>query len=180
MGMEHARRFEALYRDAHGDVLRFVARRTQTVPHAEDVTHEAFLVAWRRIDDLPADSQDARAWLFGVARGCLRNAERSGRRKRALAVRIASQARDATEPSPEGGLVVRADLAKAWATLRPAAQEALALVTWDGLTPSQAALVAGISANTFRVRLARARAALREALNADGSRVADSQTEGTP
>lgn len=59
-------RLRALYADACADVLRFAQRRVHP-SHAEDVTADAFVVAWRR-DDAPDRPDDLRAWLFGIAR----------------------------------------------------------------------------------------------------------------
>ena len=81
-------RFTALFDGTYGDVLRFVRRRHGD-EGAEDVVAEAFLVAWRRLEDLPEDPGDARAWLFGIARGTLANSRRSDRRRDALGVRLA-------------------------------------------------------------------------------------------
>lgn len=53
-------RFRALYADAYGDVLRFAQRRVHP-SHAEDVTAEAFLVVWRRLDDAPTGPDDLRS-----------------------------------------------------------------------------------------------------------------------
>ena len=39
--------------------------------------------------DLPTEPGDARAWIFGIARDCLLNHDRSRRRQAALAVRLA-------------------------------------------------------------------------------------------
>jgi RNA polymerase sigma-70 factor (ECF subfamily) len=41
---------------------------------------ETFTVAWRRIADVPS-GQDARAWLYGVARRVLANHDRAIRRR---------------------------------------------------------------------------------------------------
>ena len=81
-------RFRALYADAYGDVLRFAQRRVDP-SHAEDVTADAFLVAWRRLDDAPSEPDDMRAWMFGIARHCLLNTRRGKGRRDALAVRSA-------------------------------------------------------------------------------------------
>lgn len=79
-------RFRALYADAYVDVLRFAQRRVHP-SHAEDVTADAFLVVWRRLDDAPERPDDVRAWLFGIARHCLLNTRRGVGRHEALAVR---------------------------------------------------------------------------------------------
>ncbi|MEV4582617.1 sigma factor [Nonomuraea jabiensis] len=57
--------------------------------HAEDVVADVFLVAWRRLDDVPPAADEARAWLFGVAHRTLRNGLRADQRRQALTVRIA-------------------------------------------------------------------------------------------
>lgn len=81
-------RFAALYDDAYVDVLRFVRRRSPP-DSAEDIVHEAFLAAWRRLDDLPSPHDAARAWLFGAARNCLLNDRRTRDRYERLGVAIA-------------------------------------------------------------------------------------------
>ena len=72
---EREQRFREIYDAAYVDLLRFVRRRVHPT-HAEDVVGEVMLVAWRRLDDVPADLSAARAWLFGVARKTLQNTRR--------------------------------------------------------------------------------------------------------
>jgi RNA polymerase sigma-70 factor (ECF subfamily) len=155
-------RFRALYADAYADVLRFAQRRVHP-SHAEDVAAEAFLVAWRRLDEAPKRFDDLRAWLFGIARNCLLNARRGQGRQDALAVRVAESSR------PPGGvdadfLALRVDLAAAWRQLSDAEQEVLSLTVFEDLTSPQAASVLGISSASYRLRLMRARRALRRQL----------------
>lgn len=159
---EREARFAALYAATYGDVLRFVQRRTG--PHrAEDVVHEAFLAAWRRLDDLPEPAGDARAWLYGAARNCLLNDHRSRARLGALEVRIASHTQESLDP--EDDLVaLQVDLAAAWGRIRSEDREVLALTVWESLSSPQAGRVLGISAATYRIRLHRARASLHRAL----------------
>ena len=57
-------RFERIYRENFRAVLRFALLRIDP-ERAKDVTAETFLVAWRRLGDVPAEP---RAWLLGVAR----------------------------------------------------------------------------------------------------------------
>lgn len=152
-------RFTALYDAAYADLIRFARRRAHHT-HAEDIVAEAFLVAWRRLDDAPQRLVDARAWLFGITRHTIMNTRRGAERQRALAVRLAE-----TVPAPAEGdaeLVARqVDLAAAWNRLSAVHQEALALAVLDGLAAPQAAVVLGISPVAFRLRLSRARRALR-------------------
>lgn len=152
--------FRSCYESVYDDLLRFVARRAHP-SHAEDVVAEVFLVAWRRLQDLPRDLDSARAWLFGIAHKTLANTRRGDHRRDALAVRIA----DVTTPHDPGAdpdlVATRLDLAHAWHRLTTVHQEALALTAWEGLTSPQAAAVLGISPTAYRLRLSRARRALR-------------------
>jgi RNA polymerase sigma-70 factor (ECF subfamily) len=154
-------RFRALYDAVYVDLLRFVRRRVHPT-HAEDVVGDVMLVAWRRLDDVPADLPAARAWLFGVARKTLLNARRREGRQEAVTVRLAEAAPTSANAgqAPEA-IADRVDLTAAWPRLSPVHQEAIALAVLDGLTAPEAALVLGISAVAFRLRLSRARRSLR-------------------
>lgn len=155
-------RFAQLYNDAYEDLLRFVQRRAGP-DQAEDIVHDVFVVAWRRFDDMPSESSDARAWLFGTARNCLLAEQRIHHQRGALAIRMAAEA-EAFVASPDDSIALQLDIATAWGRLTLDHQEALALTAWENLTSSQAGKVLGISAVAFRVRLHRARASLRRAL----------------
>ena len=164
-------RFRAVYEATYDDLLRFAQRRVHP-SHAEDVAADVFLVAWRRLDELPAEPADAaraaRPWLFGVARATMLNHRRGDRRRDALAVRLAdatlvgSRTGDATDDLAAG----RLDLAAAWALLSDAEQEAISLAVWEGLTSAEAGAVLGCSATAYRIRLSRARRSLRRHLEA--------------
>ena len=154
--------FADLYHRTYPAVLRFVERRIHR-SHAEDIAAEVFLVAWRRLADVPPDPEQACAWLFGVAHRTLRNGQRTDQRRHALAVRIADAqltALPANTLDPDL-IAQQVDLAHAWRRLSPVHQESLALAAWDGLNAAQAAVVLGISPVAFRLRLSRARRALR-------------------
>ncbi|MFI0450650.1 RNA polymerase sigma factor [Actinomadura sp. 6N118] len=148
-------RFTRLYDAHYRSVLRYALIRAAP-DVAEDVVSETFLVAWRRLDDLPDQELP---WLLGVARNLLRKQHATAGRRDALADRIAAL-------TPEGELtdwdfadrvVERDSLLRALAALPEKDVEALTLVAWHGLEPKQAARVTGCSAATFHVRLHRAR-----------------------
>jgi RNA polymerase sigma-70 factor, ECF subfamily len=153
-------RFRDLYQSTYDDLKRFAQRRADP-SSAEDLVAETMLVAWRRFDQLPAQRGDARAWLFGIARNLMLNARRGEQRRVALEVRIAEAA--STRAATDDAEVVahRVDLSLAWRRLTPQHQEALALTVWEGLTSSEAAIVLGVSPVAYRLRLSRARRALR-------------------
>lgn len=154
--------FEALFTRTYPDLLRFVARRAHP-SHAEDVAAEVYLVAWRRFDDIPT-GDGARPWLFGVARNVLLTDHRSASRRAALDVRLA----DAVPRHPGDDaeqVAARIDLSRAWQRLTDDQRECLALTVLDGLTSADAATVLGVTAVAYRIRLSRARAALRTHLD---------------
>ncbi|RJS45760.1 RNA polymerase sigma factor [Nocardioides cavernaquae] len=162
--LEREQRFREIYDAAYGDLLRFVRRRVHP-SQAEDVVGEVMLVAWRRLDDVPADLSGARAWLFGVARKTLQNARRREDRRDAVAVRLAETWHGPADNSHHPDVVaVRVDIAAAWPLLSATDQEAIALSVLDGLSAPEAADVLGISAVAFRLRLSRARRTLRRHL----------------
>ncbi len=165
VGPSRESRFRAVYEATYDDLLRFAQRRVDR-SHAEDVTADVFLVAWRRLDDLPERVEDARPWLFGVARATLLNHRRGSRRRDALAVRLTDASLMGSVDSAADLTVSRLDLAAGWARLSDAEQEALSLTVWEGLSSAQAGVVLGCSATAYRLRLSRARRALRRHLDA--------------
>ena len=154
---QRRQRFEALYGHFHGPVFGYVLRRTDNADDAADAIAETFLIAWRRLDDIPNGDQ-ARPWLYGVARRVLANQRRGKRRRSTLADRLRAEiAVPDGQPEPTGDL---APVAAAFGRLRQSDREILALEGWEGLTPGQIATVLGCSKNAARIRLHRARSRL--------------------
>lgn len=148
-----------MYKRYEQRLLGYAVRRAP-VEVAKDAVAEAFLAAWRRFDELP---EDPLPWLIEATRRTLANQHRSLARQVRLADRLARETAFETGPSVGGGLddgPVRAALRR----LGVEDREALALVAWDGLTPSQAARSLGCSPVAFRVRLHRARRRFERAL----------------
>jgi RNA polymerase sigma factor (sigma-70 family) len=126
------RRFDEIYAENHQQVLGYLLRRTENTDDAADVFAETFLIAWRRLDDLPP-GQQARMWLYGTARRTLANHRRGERRRLALADRLrADLARGYQPHQPEGDA---AEIAAAFRRLPEPDRELLALVAWEGLDP---------------------------------------------
>src|SRR5262249_37932920 len=145
----------ALYDRHYRSVLGYALLRAGQ-DAAEDVVSETFLVAWRRLDDLP---DPPLPWLLGVARNLLRKQYDSGRRRQALADRVtaATTTDDLAGPDVAERVVARDDARAALSALGEKDVEAIVLATWYGLSPREAARVIGCSASTFSVRLHRAR-----------------------
>ena len=149
-------RFEELFRSNYAPVRAYALRRAPSNV-AQDVVAETFLVAWRRLDDVP---EDALPWLYGVARRVLANERRSADRRAALEERVATEVATG-EPGDASERVGDAELVRtALAGLSDKHREALMLVAWHGLTGSRAARAAGCTPAAFAVRLHRARAKL--------------------
>lgn len=152
--------FIVLYEAVYRDLLRFVQRR-EIPDRAEDVVADTFLVVWRRFDELPPLQDDARAWIFGIARNILLNSQRGEQRRQALGVRLADAALVSSLDYDVELVMDRVDLGRAWRLLSEVHQEALGLSVFEELNAPQAAVVLNISPVAFRLRLSRARRALR-------------------
>lgn len=161
-------RFEEVYEAYSGLILAYAVQRTANPHDAADVVAETFAVAWRRIHDVP-EGDEARPWLYGVARKVLANHHRSDRRRRRLGDRAASDLRtriiDAAIPvdGPD-----RRAIAEAFKALGDGDQELLTLVGWEGLDRDEIATILGCSRATVRVRLHRARRRFERELNKAG------------
>lgn len=160
---ERRRTFEATFRDHYQAVLAYALARADP-DMAKDAAAGAFLVAWRRRGELP---EQPLPWLLGVTRKILADQRRSRDRQTSLARRLASEpeaAENAPDPAEEICDLGAADAALG--TLRPADQELLRLVAWEGLTNAEIAVVLGCPRSLIGVRLHRARQRFRAALQA--------------
>jgi len=148
-------RFQEIYRQHQRQVLGYFLRRTDATS-ARDGASETFLVAWRRIADVPT-GQGTLPWLYGVSRRVLANQRRGRDRYTALGRKlIGAGALD--EPSAEVVVLRRAEdteMLNAVARLRPEDQEILRLTVWEELPHAQVAEVIGTSAHAVTQRLHR-------------------------
>src|SRR5262245_41557067 len=97
---------------------------------ADAVAAEVMTIAWRRLSDVPGD--DPRPWLYATARNLVRaDARRSAR--------SAAGAGEPGEPTPPPEIPeLDPALAEALRSLSRLDREALLLVAWEDLTPTQA------------------------------------------
>jgi RNA polymerase sigma-70 factor, ECF subfamily len=161
-------RFTQLYEEHYDAVMRYAARRTDQ-DTARDVVAETFLVAWRRLDVVPGDAEEAEPWLYGVARRILANADRSQRRTDRVTARLAHQRPGVAQaPDPADAVTERARVEQALLALSDADQEALRLIGWEELSLASAARAMGCTRTAMAVRLHRARRRLARALEAGG------------
>lgn len=155
-------RYELLYRELYAPISGYVLRRVANPEDAAEAIAETFVVLWRRLDDCPA-GEEARPWLFGVARRVLANQRRGERRRSALAERLTA----ALDPSGAVAVVAPGSdgrVARAFETLSEADREILALLAWEGLTREELSVALGASRPVVRLRLHRARRRFEAAL----------------
>lgn len=153
-------RFREIF-SANFDAIQAYCLRRLPGDEAADATSEVFLVAWRRIEDLPPD-EDARLWLFGVARNVVRNSGRSSRRRLRAHARISGLA--VGHPSDPETQLLAADehraIMSAFHRLNQADQEILQLRLWEELSVSETAIVLQCSEKAASKRYQRAVARL--------------------
>jgi RNA polymerase sigma-70 factor (ECF subfamily) len=154
-------RFREVFDAAYGPLCRYARHRGLAGPDADDLVAQVLEIAWRRLDEVPAD--EPLPWLYAVARNLWRNQARKDRRRLDLLTRFsASLPSESVSDSTDPG-VLRAALA----ALSESDQEVLRLVAWEGLTPAGLATVLGCTPVAARTRLHRARARLARKLGVD-------------
>jgi RNA polymerase sigma factor (sigma-70 family) len=155
--------FRRVYAGNFRPLLAYALRRVEQPEDAADVVAETFLVAWRRDHEIP-DGDEARLWLYGVARRVLANHRRGGARRERLGERLRQRITSAVGGDPGNDVPQRLVVRSALARLGDLDREVLMLTVWEGLEPREAAVVLRVSPATVRTRLSRARGRLREVL----------------
>ena len=159
MAEDGGERLRALYEQHGRAVLAYARHRTWLCADAEDVLAETFLVAWRRIADIPVDAP--RPWLYAVAARVLANQRRGAERRDRLVERL-------KETQVLGSRRMHTsdtdDIEVAFLSLRAPDQQILRLAAWESLRPAEIGRVLCISPNAASIRLHRARIELRRAL----------------
>lgn len=149
--------YERHARSVHG----YLARRAGTQA-ADDLLGDVFVAAVAgRLRVTPHDSGSALPWLYGIAANVLR----SRRPQRPVPVDADVMDWDAVDARLDAA-ARRRELRAALAGLTDAERELLLLVAWEGLTPSEAGEVLGLTAVAARSRLHRARTRAQAALDA--------------
>ena len=164
------RRFRALF-DGHAPGIERYCRRRLSQDAATDAAAEVFLVAWRRIDDVPG-GEGSKLWLYGVARRVVADAQRSERRRVRLGVKVGNTTEERSE-SPEAQVVRRAEdqeLLEAMSGLKEMDRQILELRIWDELSRAEVAELLYISEAGVDKRFSRALKRLRRSLEAGGTR----------
>ena len=144
----------------HGFLARRAGRQA-----ADDLLGEVWVRAFAARDGYDQGHDDARPWLYGIARNVLRAHWRARRDTDHAAAREAVDPWDDVVDRLDSAARARV-LVSAVRALPAAERDVLLLVAWEQLTPAEAAVVLGVPQGTVRSRLHRARAALRPVLAA--------------
>ncbi len=151
-------RYNQWVRDHYRFLMRSAWALTGSRAVAEDVVQDCFANAWRHRDQLRNPAL-VRPWLFQIMR-------RSIFRHLPPCGQVTA---DADEPgdeaaAPDAGIDDRLDVVKALGRIAPIHREVLVLHYFDDMPTAQIAEALEIAPGTVLSRLARAREALRQAL----------------
>jgi len=149
--------FSQLYVRYYQSICDFCRRRVDA-DAVDDTVAEVFLIAWRRLQDVPSGDEGL-VWLYTVAYRVIGHEWRASARWRRLQSRARSVAPRPSCPADESitdddetRLVLRAA-----ARLRRTDAEVLRLAAWEQLGIAELAAVLGISGNAAKQRLHRAK-----------------------
>jgi len=167
--------FERLVRRHEREVYRLALRLLRNPDDALEVAQETFLRAYRGLSSFRGEAA-FRTWLYGIALNAARTRQASLSKSLSRAQRLEGDEDDPPSPllsvsdpapSPEnralGGELKEALLA-ALSRISPEHREILLLREVEGLDYGEVGVLLGIPEGTVKSRLARARRAVREAL----------------
>jgi RNA polymerase sigma-70 factor (ECF subfamily) len=151
----------------HGtSVHGYLARRTSR-QEADDLLGEVWVRAFKARGSYDPRWPDARPWLYGIARHVLlAHWRRADRAPAGGADAPAFDPWDEVDRRLDAS-AERRKLQQVMVRLSPVEREVLLLVTWEHLTPSEAAVTLGIAPGTARSRLHRALSVFRREFDAD-------------
>jgi len=171
-------RFTRLVLDYQRRIYRFIYGMVGIEQLAEDLTQDAFLLAYRALGRLPEDANES-AWLFTIARN--RALQELRRRKILRWVPLARPDDDEEDIYPDAEqplaeAVAERDRLKRAMAVVPPKDLACLLLSVDGHSYREVAEITGLSTAAVRARIFRARDRLRSLLGDDTT--GDSAGEG--
>jgi RNA polymerase sigma-70 factor, ECF subfamily len=173
--------WEALYRRAYPRLFAYARRRLASDDAAREAVSETMARAVRGVGRYRSEGAGFDAWLSGIVRHVVLDAQRAGSRRSArVAAVVAVPEVASSDAGPEElllGSVEAAAVRAAFARLSPADQELLELRVVLGLSSDEAAAALGKRAGAVRMAQARALDRLRSLL-ADEAGVDDSAGDG--
>lgn len=152
--------FESLYRAHVGRIHGLCLRMVADPARAEDLTQEAFVRAWQKLDRLGDDGGFA-PWLRRLTVNLVLGDLRSRGRRQDREVPEADLPEAASHPAPLGTAL---DLERALARVPARARAVFVLYEIEGYSHGEIAELLGLAEGTSKAQLHRARKLLREVL----------------
>lgn len=150
-------RYNQWVRDHYRFLLRSAWAMTGSRAVAEDVVQDCFTSAWKHRSQL-RQAELARAWLFQIMRrGALRHMVPGPQS-------LEDSEEAASRAAPESGIDDRLDVVKALRRVAPIHREVLVLYYFDDMPAARMAEALEVAPGTVLSRLARARDALKAAM----------------
>ncbi len=175
-GVDREQRFTSLFDAYAPQVHRYLRRRAANPSDVDDLVSDVFLVAWRRLGEIPRDAE--LPWLYKTAWLTLANHRR---RVVPLPVGDAAAVDRQLDADPADVVIEDVALAQAWGTLSTRDREVLRLAAWEGLDGAGLAAALGVSVGGAAAALSRARSRLAGALaEAGGDGEVSPPAESTP
>lgn len=175
--------YGAFFRRHSRAVTTYAIRRCGNADDVADLVADTFMIALQASGRYIPETDTALPWLYGIARRVLaRQRRRSAGFARLLAKSTHSQVRfqgieeDAIADAIDAIRTAPA-LAEALGELSKGERDVLELVAFEGLTPSEAAIVLELTPNAARLKLSRARRHMRGLLGTElGGTLSDTET----
>ena len=159
--------FERLYREHVNRIFSLCARMVGDRTRAEELTQDAFVRAWEKLDQFRGDSAFG-TWLHRLAVNVVLNDRQTESRRRGRQDEsvedVDTVAHSTVRAEVPPGLSI--DLERAIAGLPPGARKVFVLHDVEGYTHDEIGGMLGVTAGGCKAQLHRARLLLREALNA--------------
>jgi RNA polymerase sigma-70 factor (ECF subfamily) len=153
--------FDRLYEVTVGRVYAVCLRMCGSVPHAEELTQDAYVRVWRSLPSFRGDSAFT-SWLHRLTVNVVLEDARKRKRRSARVETVPDVTKLASGSRPMSD--ARMDLERAIRALPERARTVLVLHDVEGYKHEEIAERMGIAAGTSKAQLHRARRLLREAL----------------
>jgi RNA polymerase sigma-70 factor (ECF subfamily) len=162
------RAFEALYREYHPRLTRFLMNMLRRPHLAEEALNDAMMVVWRRPEAFNGTSKVS-TWIFAIAyRTALKRLSRHDEPREDLD----GDLRPSLDPSPEDQLSqsqTRAQLLRAMDKLSPDHRTVIDLTYFHEIDYKDIAEIMDCPVGTVKTRMHHARLRLRQVLTADAA-----------
>ena len=147
--------FHVFYSRYHSLLLGVAQQRLVGMSSAEDVVAEAFAIAWSHYRE---GGELTLPWLYQVLRNLIGNEYQRVARANQLYERIGRLTGDSAFPIASDDAL---DIRRCLSYLREEDRDIIYMAYWEDLDRTEIAAILGISAVSLRVRLLRARRALK-------------------